>query len=223
MLFIVEALQVQPQSNPSNNWHRLDPLLINGKVYDYQKPPQALGSQFFVETGFMPGSLVIDTVVFEDILLNYDVYNQQLVVRFINAAGGTSLLAESQAWLRSFTLEDKLFKLLDQPFGTKRIFQVLGQDSCQLHFYFSKELKLDNPTAASKLYAFGPLKRKCFVKNGSKLLSFKSNAGFLKAFDKAIQPQIKAYLKKHRIKVLKAPDYVLLSLIEFCNTLQQND
>lgn len=223
LLFISKALQAQPQSTLSTNQANLDPLLINGKIYDYHKPPQAIGSQYFVESGFVLGSVKIDTATFEGVMLNYDVFNQQLVIQFTNTAGGKSLLTESQAWLQGFVLDGRLFKLTMLPDSSKRIYEVIGVGKFQLFFHYTKELRLDNPSSASKVYAFSHLKRKSFVKIGDSFLAFRTNKGFLKAFDRSLQPQIKTYLKEHRIKVRNAADYVLEDLINFCNNLQQND
>jgi hypothetical protein len=223
LLFVVKAVHAQPQSTTNFNQHSLDPLLINGKIYDFQKPSQAIGSQYFVEYGFVSGSVVIDTVAFDGVLLNYDVFNQQLVIQFTNTAGGTSLLTESQAWLKCFVLEGRLFNLLMQNDSSKRIYQVLGTGKFQLLFYYSKELRLDNPSSASKIYAFSPLKRNSYIKTGDKILAYRTNKGFLAAFDKTLQPKIKAYLKEHHIKVRKADDPILEALIDYCNTLQHDD
>ena len=216
-------MQVQPQSTNFINQQRLDPLLVNGKIYDYQKPPQALGSQYFAELGFRIGQVTIDSMAFDRVWLNYDVFNQQLVIQFTNKAGGTSLLSESQAWLKSFILEGRLFVLIMHDDSSKRIYQVLGKGKSQLLFYYSKELRLDNPSSASKIYAFSPLKRNSYIKTGEKMLAYRTNKGFLAAFDKTLQPKIKAYLKEHRIKVRKADDRILEALIDYCNTLQHDD
>ncbi len=61
--------------------HSLDQILINGVRY-YDKYPNVYGHPFLFEDS-QPGSITLSGKVYEDLLINYDLYSQHLVMEYM--------------------------------------------------------------------------------------------------------------------------------------------
>ena len=164
------------------------------------------------------GSITLRGITFAGVILNYDVFNQQLVLRYTNSSGATNLIAISAAWLEKFELNGDHFETIAKADTTKSIFQVLGFGHDKILFYFGKELLLDSFKSNGNHY-FSEARKNMFVLTGEKITGFNSNRGFVKCFDSKKYDEIKKYIRKNKIQVKKASDWQMNELIDFCNTL----
>jgi hypothetical protein len=74
-----------------------DPLLYNGRVYRFFTPLNTLGNQFFADPQFETGSVTIRGVTYTTLNINYDIYNQQLILEYKNNFGAKNLIIISDA------------------------------------------------------------------------------------------------------------------------------
>jgi hypothetical protein len=103
-----------------------DPLLYNGKKYIYFLPPGTGGHQFLAQPEFTEGEVIIKQIRFSRVSLNYDIYNQQLLLEYPDETGANGIIEVSKAWLDGFHLAGMDFIMHD--FGDKpRFYQVLGK------------------------------------------------------------------------------------------------
>ncbi|MCU0371026.1 MAG: hypothetical protein MUC31_06400 [Bacteroidales bacterium] len=195
----------------------LDPLLYNGKKYSYFLPRGTGGHQFFISEEFVTGEVTIKGINFKGIAINYDIYNQRLLLQYADETGSQSILEVSEAWLESFRMDTVQFLFLENDQGS-RIYQVLGNSPCCILYYWWKTLKLDN-SASPAHYKFTPPVKSMFVLIDGKLHSFSSTGSLVSAFDPAKKPEIKNYLKANGIKLKKASDKTMTDLINFISNL----
>jgi hypothetical protein len=203
----------------------LDSKLFCGKKYSYFLPSGTEGTQFLYSTDFVPGDIVIrwkgDKVIRwgseEGFLLNYDIYNQLLLLKYYDETGAEQIIEISDAWLESFSLGANYFKCLNVN-DDVRIYQILGNEKNQIAYYWRKNLKLTNSSGPAN-YAFSePIKTRFVMMNGN-LLPYSSNGSFIKNFDPVYKDILQSYLKENDISVKKASDQTMTDLLNFISNL----
>lgn len=194
-----------------------DPLLYNGKVYYFYQPATG-GTQYLLTDFDKAGSVTIRGVLYSDLTINYDLYNQQLILKYINKAGSSSLIIVSDAWLESFILGGSNFSLISDADTTRQIYQVIGNSEVKVLYHRKKELLLDSFKSGGMHYFSEPKYLK-YVYLNHKMSSFNSNRSFLKVFEKEKQLLIKKYMHAQKVNVKKADAYTVERLINYCNSL----
>lgn len=198
-----------------------DPLLYNGKIYYFFPQPGTGGTQYLNKEFDIQGKITLRGDTYDNQVLNYDVFNQQLVLKYRNSVGSSSLIEISNAWLEKFELDGCHFELITEADTSKRIYQVLGTSTERILYYRSKELLLDNMKSTRSRY-FTEAKKEMFVQKNNSILSFKNNRGFIKIFEPARQEVIKKYMRLHKIKVQRASDSLMNDLINYCFSLKES-
>jgi hypothetical protein len=195
-----------------------DPLLYNGASYNFFPKPGTAGSQYLFANFDLHGSITLRGVTFTGLVLNYDIFNQQLVLKYTNPTGATNLISISAAWLESYELGGCHFESFSNDDTIKKIYQVLGQGSHKILFSFSKELLIDNFKTNSNHY-FSEVRKAMFILMDGKITGFNSNRGFVKCYGLDKREAIKKYMRKNKIKVKKSNDLQMNELINYCSTL----
>lgn len=194
-----------------------DPLITNGRVYYFYLPGTG-GTQYLQENFDTQGTVTLRGVTYSSLSINYDIYNQQLILKYKDAIGSSKLIEVSFAWLESFTLGGLPFEFIDDGNSNKRIYQVLGSGSKKILYFYRKDLLLHNQTISGLYYFSKPIKEK-YVLNENRIVKFINNKGFISAFSPAQQVLLKKHMRKQNINIKKANDKILSDLIEYCKTL----
>jgi hypothetical protein len=194
-----------------------DPLLYNGRMYVFYQPGTG-GTQYLFNDFDTKGSITLRGVTYTNLSINYDIYNQQLILKYKDAIGSPRLIEISFAWLESFTLNNNLFEIYTETDSTKRIYQVLGSGDKKILFYHQKELLLHNQQISGSYY-FSKGTREKYVLNGNKKVKFNNNRSFISVFSLPEQELLKKYIRQQNINVKKTNDYILNELINYCKTL----
>lgn len=202
---------------------RYGPLgdLINGEKYNYTYRA-AGGDPFFESDVTEKAAIQINGRMYEDQKVKYDIYNQLMVLEFISSSGAPESVVLRNEWLDFVMIGDRCFRQFPKDDGSPRFGQVIweGEASC---IYFWKKIYLLNLDAGGKNYDFSdPIRSSYVVKEGIFTL-YKSKRSFLKCFAKQVKPAIKQYLKDHRIRIKKADDMEIASLMKFINQIPGND
>lgn len=197
-----------------------DADLVNGKKYFYPYV-QALGDPFFFPLS-QSAVITIHEKVFENQLLRYDIFNQELILDYQNIYGVNASLVLRKEWVKSFAFEGQTFKKMLDPDGKTSFFQVLTDGPIECLYRWSKEYQL-NLTSGVQSYYFTEPARESFLRVEGNFYAYKSNRDFLKAFDSDLQKPIKAFMKQARIKVKTASDFQMRHLVEYCNSLSHEN
>lgn len=211
-------MQLPAQDNIPGNQdiYGLNPLLYNGRLYSYFVVPGTIGNQFMENDEFVPGSVTLRDVTFSNLDLNYDVYNQQLVLKYHNPSRGISLITISDAWLQSFTLGDLNFRIIQTADTTRKIFRVIGSGPMFLLEYRTKNLALDDQPG-KRNYRFSALKTEHYLMSENQIKPYTGNRSFLALLPPDKKNLVKDFMHIHRIRLRKAGDKALSELINFCN------
>jgi hypothetical protein len=195
----------------------LDPLLYNGKKYTYFLPSGTGGHQFLVSPEYLKGSVTIKGKTYTDLELNYDIFNQELLIRYRNETGATSILEVSEAWLESFSLGDSRFEYIHHE-NDAGIYQVLGSGSVRILYTWKKELKLETGTNPAR-YNFTLPKRATSLEIDNTVVPFRSRGSLIKIFPPECNEMIKDYLQQHKIRIKSSSDQSMSRLADFLNGL----
>jgi len=195
-----------------------DPLLFNGRKYTYFFPPGTGGNQFLLSTEFKTGEVTIKGNKFEGIDLNYDIYNQLLLIQSAGESGSLNIIEVSNAWLESFRIGNLEFKILD--FGNgQRIYQVLGEGPLFILYYWRKDLKLDASYGASD-FTFTPSIKSQYVLIGDKLWPFRNKRSLISIFDRELKQDIKSYINRNKVRMKNVSDQTMTQLINYIGNLE---
>lgn len=198
----------------------LDPLLYNGKFYRYHVAPSTIGTPFIYSNEFNRGWVKLRGVTFDGVMLNYDIFNQQLVYKYANDDGGINHIIISDAWLEAFHFFGSDFEVHALPDTIKRIYRVLGRGPVRIMYYSMKELNIDTPVGATNLRFSFPIQTSWLYKD-STLSRFTNNRSYIRLFDENQRPELKKFMRNNRISVKRSDDSELIKLLEFCNTTLQ--
>jgi hypothetical protein len=196
----------------------LDPSIYNGKKYSYFLPSGTGGNQFFASAEYVKGSVVVKGVKCWGLLLNYDIYNQKLLLQYIDETGAAQIIEVSEAWLEGFSLGEKEFRYLKFDNGS-RIFQVLGDGKYRVLYHWRKTFNLSN-SAGNSIYTFSTPGKSRYVLIDGEIRSFGSKGSFIKQFDPVHKAEIKNYLKVNGVNLKKASDQEVTELINYISNLK---
>jgi len=218
LLFTSYVGSAQTSLLPADQVYGLDPLLHNGKYYSFFMPAGTKGSPFLVSPNFVKGSVKIRGINYDHVLLNYDIYNQQLILKYRTRVGKLQLLVISEAWLETFHLGGLNFDMMALQDSIRRIYQVLGTGRKRVLYSWKKSLSLDISYGATNDVFSKPIKE-TYVLFGSKLMRYKNNKSFVKLFGVENQAILSKHLRRQKINVKKANDQTIGKLIIYCNSL----
>ncbi len=216
------AFQLYGQQNTklSDEIFGSDPLLYNGRFYTFSVPLKTGGNQFLHGAEFEKGSVSIRGVKYNDLILNYDVFNQQLVLKYNTSSGAVSFIVLSDAWLESFTLGGLFFEQIVLSDSTKHIYQVIGSGPNRILYSWTKKLSLDN-FVGTRNHVFSEPRKEMFLLSDNHCSNFWNNRSFSAIFTER-RTDINKYLRKEKINVKKAPDKLMYQLINYCNNILSN-
>lgn len=218
IIFIRLSLPSCAQNN-IDSIYGLDPLLHNGRNYSFSLSYETVGHPFIHTKNYEPGYIVIRDEKFENILLNYDIYNQEVILKYQDIHGANNLIKLSKAWLRMFYLRNNEFVLMKTEDGQQGFFKVIGSESLKVLYSWQKKMSLSNVAGKSNYQFSEPVKTMYLFKN-EEFFRFRNNKSFLAYFDPGKRDSIKKYLTENGINVKRVSDENMLNLITFCSHIE---
>jgi hypothetical protein len=191
--------------------------LLNGKYY--QMPYiNAIGHPFFNSDQFRKGSLLVNGVYYDVVMIRYDLYNQSVVLMHIDYSGRMVQLELSTEFIDEFTLDGKLFRKMSFPETGIRFFQVVytGEISCYLTW---KKNLVFMSTSVTNPYTFTSQSRKVYLYVSGQLRFIKSVSSLIEIFGSQYKKEIRRYKRRHGINLRNVSDESLRQLIEYCINL----
>jgi hypothetical protein len=222
MLIILFALSGSVKSQDTlkvlDRVYGLDQILYNGKKYTYSPPPGTKGHQYLFSPDYAAGSVTIKEKNYPGLTLNYDIFNQQLLLRYANETGPLNIIEISKSWITGFRMGDMYFEFLvigQEP----HFYQVLGEGRARILYQWRKNLEVDG-TIGSCGFAFTRTIRDSYVVIDGALKPFNTKRSLINLFDPAQRQEIKSYLRKNKINVKKSSDRVMAEMITFIGNLR---
>lgn len=199
-----------------------DPLLQNGIYYAYPYY-SALGNPFLGDGEFEPGIVIFREKRYEGIDMNYDIFNQQIILSRKTDEMLLMNLMDNE-FVSGFSFKGKNFIKANFPGESSPFFQVISQTpNIACYYAWSKERREVLDSGNKRIYSFSEQKSKHYLFRDGKLSHYKNNRSFVQLLPDEARDAIKAYLKENRLLVKEAKDQEMLLLIEYCNAILAQD
>ena len=208
-------------SEDANKRYGPSPNLLNGEKYHYPYR-SARGNPFFEVKGDADASVQINGRLFEKQKIKYDIYNQLIVLDFIDRSGAPGSIVLRNEWLETLIIDGFQFKKYPDENGLERFGQVIHEDNFSCVYFWEKEYTPDLQYG-EKSYRFSDPKRQAYILTHGHFSPYSGRGSLLKCFPKPIQLQIKTYLKENRIRIRKVDDLQMQSLMVYINQLSNDE
>lgn len=210
------SLAFPANAQDSRSIYGLEPLLYNGRVYAFGLSNETIGHPFLHTPDYTSGEVMIRNELFKGVWLNYDIYNQALILKYRDIHGADQVIKLSKAWLQKFYLNHDEFVLMPSEDGQKEFFQVIGCDPLKVLYHWQKKMSVSKEVGKSNYYFSEPVKIMYLFSDGT-FYEFRNNKGFLAYFEPGQRDTVKKYLTQNKIRVKRASDEEMLNLISFCS------
>jgi len=199
---------------PNSGSIELDNRIYNGKYYNYFLPKSVFGNQFLSKKENSLGIVWKKGVEFDDLLLNYDVLNQQVLLEFTTNEGAVRLISLSMVDVDSFYFENKKFVIDTNISKLGNIYQCIYYKGIKLYFYYSKILTLQSKLNDIE-YHFNKLEKDIFFFENGNYHKVKKNSQFIKKLNPNIASNVKHYMKSKKYKLKKMNDKQYLEMLVY--------
>jgi hypothetical protein len=189
--------------------------LVNGKKY-VNFYASASGHAFLNEPAFESGWLKIIGQSYKDQVLNYDIYNQEVIAEHKSSLTGNQRYIVPNVFLDAFALGNREFQKLKIGDRKERFYEVISKGSYRILLTHEKMYSI-NRNANSQGFLFSETITKKYLWRDDELIRFKNNRSFRKLFPASIQDDIKTYMKKYRIRIRQADVEGLKRLMNHIN------
>jgi hypothetical protein len=189
--------------------------MIFSTIYDRS----VYGTQFFEENSFRKNKLGISDKIFIDQYINYDVYDQKLLLTFMDDNHAQKMVEIPIETVQFFTIGDHYFEAIidaDKEYSYYEVFPFKGS---KILIYWMKNLK-NNPNNVYYPYRFSTIQRDVSLLINGELFKVKNNKVFVSYFPENRQKNIRSWLKKNKIKVQKATYTEMKELTGFLSEIE---
>lgn len=190
-----------------------DQELINGIEY-FNLHIHSTGHKFLDEDKYYEGWVAMDKKVYRNVLLKYDLLNQQVLLLIDHPTGGNKQIILNNLRLEEFMINDRVFRKYTFPGYRTFFYQVIGNEKMACLYQFRKQ-EIPRATDQNNLSEFTEVQKKSYILWQSGLHSFKGNRSFVRIFPDH-QDQIKSILRQNKLNVRKLSDAQMHWLINFC-------
>jgi hypothetical protein len=197
-----------------------DVRLVNGRIYS-QPHPKANGHPYMRSSNWMPGSVKIYGKEFSGLKLNYDIWQDYLIYLDESPDGDKKMLLLNKDHVEGFNVENNSFVTLGPSNANNldetRYFEVLYTGKVSLYNKWAKTFEAITTQEFPAGRFLDPKISRYLLKD--KVLYKVSNRFVLLKLCNDRKPELKKYLRKHKIDVRKGKDEQLAGLIEYYNSL----
>jgi len=193
----------------------LDQNLINGIRYRIEFP-DTKGHPFLDEENFMPGSVQIGDSLYKNVHLAYNIYNQEVVLKYKNTFGGSEYIILHNEFIDGFSLGSRKFQKLDSLIKGQPFFQVIDAGRLKCYYSWTKGIN-----ESGYPYSFWEPNRKLYLFKDDLIHPFKSKAAFTRLFVQDYRKSIKKHMKKPGFRLKYISDSEMMELLQYCIQLSE--
>jgi hypothetical protein len=188
--------------------------LLNGRQYHLYY--SSTSHPFLNWDQIRPGRVVLNGVAYEDVPINYDLYQQALILQYISNTGETRYIVLNREFVDEFRLDGKLFRKVSFPGEKGRYCQVIGEDKLRFLIRWNKNMNF-SASVNETPYRYSDQSRHMFLAGSDYMHRVGSRSSFLECFEDPQRSLIRQYMREERIRLRHASDLQLQKLLEFCN------
>lgn len=177
---------------------------------------QSKGHKFLGEDQYQKGILRIDNRVYQNLILKYDIYNQQILLLYsLQEARPGEIIIKGDK-LDGFSLGEKVFDKYYFPETDTAFFQVF--EGKQVTFLYHWKKDLIPVVSLDYLGEFSKLNRISYIQIDSTNNRFRNKSTFLDYFPEH-RKELKRFLRKRRMKIRQVSDSQIWEINDFVNEI----
>ncbi|MGW8314936.1 MAG: hypothetical protein ACWGNV_04990 [Bacteroidales bacterium] len=209
--------QVRDIRNYFDRSYGSDYNLLNGRRYYLYYSSNS--HPFLSSEQSQPGDLILGGIPYHGVPINYDLYQQELLLQYISQSGETRQVILNSEQVDEFVLEGKVFRKISFEGRDRGYAQVIRADELEFYIFYSKKLNY-TPSMNTTPYHYTKLAKHIYLERDGTAEPVGSRGTFLQQFDPGNRQAIKQYMKQQRIRLKKASDDALTGLLRFCDQLE---
>lgn len=224
LLFICAQLIAISSSSQSLKAHfdsiyHKDPVLYNGMVFSNIYDRSVFGTQFFEENSFRKNTLGISDKIYKEQYINYDVYNQKLLLTYLDDNNAQKMVEIPIENTQFFTISDHYFEAIEDVNKEYRYYEVFKYKDNKILIYWMKYMK-NNTNNAYYPYRFSKIQRQVSLIKNKEIFKIKNNKEFISYFPDDQQKKIRSWLKSNKTKIQKATFSEMNELTSYLSELE---
>jgi hypothetical protein len=201
----------------SCQYNRFDADLYNGTIYNFGSA-HIRGHQFLEKEMFDTGSITIDKQSFSGLLLNYDIFNQEVLLKS-GKGFQEKIISLPVETIKSFSIGDRHFIVAFEENRSAIIYETIGDLNFKFIRSWSKEMKTVNDNSIYN-YEFSKPLHDTYFSNGEYMQQLRWRKDVLEVFPETNRSDVKKFLRKNKIRFRSASSAELLELIRYRYTLK---
>jgi hypothetical protein len=198
-----------------------DYMLLNGRQYDL--PYSSNSHPYFNTDRYRHGSLLLNGEAYDSILINYDIYDQQVILQvpgWISDLNNKVVLNREK--INHFQIDGLMFRKMSFPETGTSFFQIMYSGEISCYLLWTKKLYRSS-TSINARYKYLKQSREIYLQKEDQLFHVKNKSSFTSIFDEAYRKDIKEFLRQEKIRFRNASDEKLGELMNFCIELIHSD
>lgn len=212
-----ELLQVRERFDRA---YGSDYNLLNGRQYTLFY--SSISDPFLNGEQARPGRLVLNGAAYEGVPINYDLYQQAVILQFISHTGEIRYLVLNRDAVDEFALDGKMFSKASLSGEAEQYVQVIEKGSRRFIISWRKDMNYGAFVNRTP-YTYNKALKRIYLENqGGAPYPVRSRSSFLVPFSEDHRAEIRHYLRKERIRFKSATDRQLEKLLEYCNGLEED-
>lgn len=193
--------------------------LLNGRYYE----PLNSGTShpYFNTIRYRPGSVLLDGEAYDSITINYDIFDQQLILQHPGISGQITQVVLNRELIDRFTIDGLTFRKLTFPETGSSFFQVVSSGDISCFLLWKKTLSRSTVSGYTS-YRYSKPSREIYLQWEGRLYAVRSKSSFTGIFNEAYRKEINGFLRREKIRFRNASDEKLGELMNFCTGLIQS-
>ncbi len=197
--------------------YKVDARLISGDFYQTPLMNKSTGHPYFLDTNWKPGSVVIDNICFDSLLLRYDIHSNQLIINTVEITNSYLQLILKKDGISSFTMGKHLFRPCSKAnslTGTQ-FCEVLAEG--EIDFLLKKTKSLIVANAGLSDYKYTTNRVRSLLMNKQQI-SYHGRRTIYNLYPE-LKNQLRDFIRKEHLRFRRMSLDNHIALINYCNTL----
>lgn len=202
--------------NQQNNSDKM--ILLNGRIWRNQYP-RVTGDQFFLGNIYFKGSVTFNGRKFDNLDLKYDIHNDELIL----SIESYPVIMMNKEMVDSFSLiaGNWTFHVINAGTDTSNVLRgyvnVLYNGPSTLYVKYAKMIQ---PLGDEGKYDLFYQKHQAYLKKGPVIVTVEGKRKLINLLEDK-KNEIRDYMKRSRIKIMKQDPYTFIPILEYYDSLMK--
>jgi len=197
--------------------YKVDARLVSGDFYQTPFMNKLAGHPYYFDTEWKLGSVVLEGIKYDSLLLRYDICSNQLILNTVNITNSYLQLVLKKEHIDSFYIDGHLFRQYPkiQAQSDIQFCEVLASGKIDFFLVKSKRLRVTPGGLSDYVYQARLLKT---LQLNDELFPYRGRRTLYKLFPE-LKSQIRDFIQREQLRYRRITLEEHLELINYCNNL----